>query len=1447
MFIIKIVLIFFLLKNNKTTAQLIDKIIEIGEENCRFTKISKYSNGDMIVSTYADQGFSFSSHFYGLKENGRPLFFKDGKETPFNYINFETQSFFYYMYDDGEAGIIKTSTTKEEYLINFGRLFSNTQLYDFEKENIIYKQTRYLFNLNIIYNIRGSLFSLKDTNKYLYAGIVISYNINWGYSFPSTYNKYLTLYSLCFNKKDSISTETIILSSSTQLEAYGNMVSCFQTGLKNIFCFYIFSIYYKKYKIINYNEKLEKKIEEAVFTTKIIDENIFFKCIYYEKEIGIYLYYNLIDDKGPYPIISFKEIRSGKIESVDGLDEIKLDSYIFNSSLYSNDFIELTKNYYCLASVSKNKNILYIVILNIFDLKQVKIRYYLMKTFIYNNYKFYLDIRLNMFKESLSLASSYCKQEQCGDSDTYYSSLMIFSYPNSTDVNKDIIEEIFDKNKILEDLIFYFNFTNYISIENNIFGLVYYKINIYSIENCGKINLMSSSSNNEITVDYNLSNTEDLYVTFNSYDLFDCKIGYIYKVTEPDFEEFEKYPANKTTEYGDDKNIFNDNKKIYSGRLSYFNLYLKEKLTKECLGDCVLCYDNILKECLVVNCEFTLEIDENQKKYKKCLVKTDAPTEPPTEPPTESPTEPPTESPTEPQTQPPTEESIQSPTESTTQVSIKTQTEFQTEAPSEKYETTEKQKNEETYNTNIFSDKPLNAIDCIKEENLDCSHVIVKGDEIQELQEQIKNKVLNTTTYQKDKIVYEMENVVIQVSKYDDQDDEDQSNIDLGKCEQILRVKYTVPDDESLIIFKSDIKNNNIHSTYVQYEIYHPETLELLDLSVCSEEQISICVSVDLNEETKTLSNSLGESGHNIFDKNDSFYNDICVTYTTENGTDMSMTDRQHILEDIGNSNFCQVGCTFESFNYTTQKAKCNCDLKNTKKITNLNDIEFNMDLIITIFGGLKYSNYLVMNCYKLLLDFKLIQKNIGFIFMGIIFISLLILFFIYIIQGRKKIEYYIQAILKNKSVYINNRRSLKNRKKAMNSKLKNKGKKNGISAINKNKMNILNNNKNSIKKNVNRQSKKIIKKNNPPKKLEDMKSSIKSLKNPPESSSSLKNNLSKSNDEINKNGIKNLNINIIPIHNINYSKTKKGQNLDKYSNNRNSLIKANEIRKSLIKNNNNKKGSKGDINIYNKYKFKGKNKKVLGKKYSLKKDKKEKKVLDLDYINYQTLNIQELNNLQYNEAILFDKRTFLQYYCGLIRKKQLIIFTFVPIDDYNLVSIKISLFLLSFSLYMTVNAFFFNDNTMHQIYTNNGELDLLQHIPQIIYSSLISTVINTLLKQLSLSENNILSIKREKNLKMSERRAKETKNYLSIKLILFFIVNLILTIFFWYFISCFCAVYTNTQIILIKDSLISFGVSMLYPFGINIIPGIFRIPSLRAKKKDKLFLYKLSQLLSLI
>ena len=143
--------------------------------------------------------------------------------------------------------------------------------------------------------------------------------------------------------------------------------------------------------------------------------------------------------------------------------------------------------------------------------------------------------------------------------------------------------------------------------------------------------------------------------------------------------------------------------------------------------------------------------------------------------------------------------------------------------------------------------------------------------------------------------------------------------------------------------------------------------------------------------------------------------------------------------------------------------------------------------------------------------------------------------------------------------------------------------------------------------------------------------------------------------------------------------------------------------------------------------------------------------------------------------------------------------------------------------------------------------MNLKLHFPHIVYSAVISTVINIILKQLSLSENSILSIKQIKTMNKTYIKAKEIKKFLRIKFIIYFIISFILSIFYWYFISCFCAVYKNTQIILIKDSLFSFGISMFYPFAINLFPGIFRIPSLRAKNKDKKCTYRFSQLLSLL
>ena len=223
------------------------------------------------------------------------------------------------------------------------------------------------------------------------------------------------------------------------------------------------------------------------------------------------------------------------------------------------------------------------------------------------------------------------------------------------------------------------------------------------------------------------------------------------------------------------------------------------------------------------------------------------------------------------------------------------------------------------------------------------------------------------------------------------------------------------------------------------------------------------------------------------------------------------------------------------------------------------------------------------------------------------------------------------------------------------------------------------------------------------------------------------------------------------------------------------------------------------------------------------------------------------MNRLNYKEALKIDKRTYLEYYWSLLRIGNLLFFSFVTNNDYNLKVIKICLFFFSFGLNYTVNALFFTDSTMNKIYEDKGEYDFLYQIPKLLYSTIICTVINQIIKPLSLSEKDILKIKtfiKEENF---EEKVSDLKKFILIKIRLFFLLGFIFLFIFWFYLSIFCAVYKNTQLYLFKDTALSFVYSLLYPFGYHLLPGIIRIPSLRSNKKNKECLFKLSLLIQLI
>ena len=248
---------------------------------------------------------------------------------------------------------------------------------------------------------------------------------------------------------------------------------------------------------------------------------------------------------------------------------------------------------------------------------------------------------------------------------------------------------------------------------------------------------------------------------------------------------------------------------------------------------------------------------------------------------------------------------------------------------------------------------------------------------------------------------------------------------------------------------------------------------------------------------------------------------------------------------------------------------------------------------------------------------------------------------------------------------------------------------------------------------------------------------------------------------------------------------------------------------------------------------------------------KKKEKIFQTDEKKYNShsnnLEYTEslLNSLSYKKALQYDKRSYIQYYFSLIKKKQPIFFSFYPNKDYNSQIIKSFLFFFFYASDISINALFFTDNTMHKIYVDSGSFNLSYQIPQIIYSSLIAGIINIIIEYLSLSENIFISIISEKDI--NSNKSKKVIREIKTKFYLYFIVTFILLFAFWYYISCFSCIYENTQMHLIKDSLMSFVISLIYPVIINLMPVIFRIRSLSSKKGNKLCMYKLSQFIEFI
>ena len=605
---------------------------------------------------------------------------------------------------------------------------------------------------------------------------------------------------------------------------------------------------------------------------------------------------------------------------------------------------------------------------------------------------------------------------------------------------------------------------------------------------------------------------------------------------------------------------------------------------------------------------------------------------------------------------------------------------------------------------NLFEDIQINNINIIKKSIED--HSI--------------DYLLDNITKGGSDITVEEENIKYQISSSWNQNinnNENISNVRIGKCENILKEKYNITSETPLLIFKLDIDIEGYSAPAVEYEIYNPITKEKLNLKYCNNEEINVAIPVSIDENELFKYNPKSE-----------FYNNICSTYSTNFKTDMTLNDRQKEFLNK-NMTLCESDCSYSSYDKILKKVECKCDVK--YNIKDLYEIKIDKDKLKASLNLKNLINIKVLKCYKKVFTKNGLLYNIGsYILLAIIFLYMVCLIYL-ILQD--------YSSLKSEIIVFFN--FLEN-----------------------------NNNINGI------EDKKIKNKNN----LLKTGTSI---------------------DDLTRKNFKNKFLYPPPVFN--------------------KLFNNNKLKK-IVK-----------IDVYNYKRHRNRN--------NIQTETTRKKIIKK---NQRNINLTEfeLNDCLYKKALLYDKRIFCQYFFSLLKLRHLLTSAIIPSQDYNSKAIKICIFLFSFALFFANNAIFMNEDVIHNIYENHGTLDIIYQIPQIIYSNIISSIINKIIRFLSLSQDDVVE---ERN---KIKRKKKNKNFtnffrtLLIKYIFFFIVSFLFLFFFWFYISCFCFVYKNTQIYLIKDTLFSFGLSLIFPCIFYFLSSICRIYSL--KNRNRNILYILSKFL---
>ena len=223
-------------------------------------------------------------------------------------------------------------------------------------------------------------------------------------------------------------------------------------------------------------------------------------------------------------------------------------------------------------------------------------------------------------------------------------------------------------------------------------------------------------------------------------------------------------------------------------------------------------------------------------------------------------------------------------------------------------------------------------------------------------------------------------------------------------------------------------------------------------------------------------------------------------------------------------------------------------------------------------------------------------------------------------------------------------------------------------------------------------------------------------------------------------------------------------------------------------------------------------------------------------------------DDMEFDDAIVVDKRKYLEHFTECLKEEQMIAHTFIADDLLKPRSVKIIVFILNVILYFVVNGFFFSESVISELYElDEDDENFFSYFPRsierIIYCTLVSIVIGIITDFFFIEEKKFKGLlKREKeNPAILKQKIAELIKNIKIRNFAFIITASIILLFSFIYLLSFNHVYPYSQVEWIKSSITIIIIMQILSTLKCFLESSIRFLSFKLKSEK---LYKIGKLL---